>query len=137
MKTKIKTSIIIVALLFGFISSQYIMVDTKPSTTDTNNPPPTTPRPQPSTNGTIPNSEIRPRPSGSGLRGESGKRPEGPSNIPPKDGGYSDKLAAITDAKILKVKNVLRFLPLVEQDLLAGKFLLKIFFNLYPLFFFN
>ena len=123
MKNKIKTSIIIVALLFGFISSQYIMVDTKPSTTDTNNPPPTTPRPpQPSTNGTIPNSEIRPRPSGSGLRGESGKRPEGPSNIPPKDGGYSDKLAAITDAKILKVKNVLRFLPLVEQDLLAGNF---------------
>jgi hypothetical protein len=59
-----------------------------------------------------------PKPSG-GLRGEFGKQPEGPSNIPPKEGGYSDKLAAISDEKVFRLKNLLKFLPRTEQDLLA------------------
>ena len=58
--------------------------------------------------------------SGFGLRGKSGVKPDGPRNLPPKNGGYSEKLAAITDEKIFQVKEVLKFLPMVEQDLLAG-----------------
>jgi hypothetical protein len=43
--------------------------------------------------------------------------------MPPKNGGYSDKIAAITDEKLYQVKEVIKFLPLVEQDLLAGNLL--------------
>lgn len=81
-----------------------------------------------SQNSTLPNgsmvlplSGMRPSGSGMGLRGPSGERPQGPSNLPPANGGFSDKLANITDSKILIVKNVLQYLPPVEQDLLAGK----------------
>jgi hypothetical protein len=121
MKNQIIYLIIIITLLFGVISAQNTTVDTKPSTTEA--APVTNQIPKPSPK--VSNSEFKPKPSGSGpgLRGESGKRPDGPSNIPPANGGYSDKLAAITDEKILKVKNVLRFLPTIEQDLLAGSFL--------------
>jgi hypothetical protein len=64
--------------------------------------------------------------SGFGMRGESGMAPEGPRNLPPQNGGYSDKLASITDSRIFVVKEILKFLPPVEQDLLAGKLF---FFN--------
>ena len=72
--------------------------------------------------------------SGYGMRGESGKRPDGPSNLPPANGGFSDKIAAITDSKIFIVKNILKYLPLVEQDLLAGMYIYqpKIFFYFSP-----
>ena len=39
--------------------------------------------------------------------------------MPPEEGGFSDKLADIDDEKLYQVKNVLKFLPMVEQDLLA------------------
>jgi hypothetical protein len=124
MKVQIKSSILIITLLLGITLSQ----GTAPAPAQQQN----------STSGVLPsgsNSTLLPvptgvRPSGSpsgpkpysGLRGESGKKPEGPSNIPPKDGGYSDKLAAISDERIQRLKNVLKFLPLTEQDLLAGNF---------------
>jgi len=118
MKAKIKTSILIITLLVGIISSQNATASNSTSVNASGSVPP------PSVSGSPSGSPSgKPSGSGKGLRGESGQRPDGPRNLPPKNGGYSDKLSEITDEKIFKVKNVLRFLPLVEQDLLAGNLL--------------
>ena len=130
MKVQIKSSILIITLLVGIILSQgTATVPTgaqptaaQPSVVSPSVPMPTGVQPsgaQPTNTKPSGVSPSVPKPSG-GLRGESGKKPEGPSNIPPKEGGYSDKLAAISDEKVLRLKNLLKFLPRTEQDLLAG-----------------
>lgn len=63
-------------------------------------------------------------PSGSGvMRGNNAGPPNGPSNLPPEQPGISDKLANITDTRLVQAKNILQYLPPVEQDLIAGKFI--------------
>jgi len=50
----------------------------------------------------------------------SGNKPFGPSNIPPERPGITDKLANITDSRLVNLKNILQYLPSNEQDLIAG-----------------
>jgi hypothetical protein len=59
-------------------------------------------------------------PSGSGVM-RSGNAPQGPSNMPPQEPGITDKLAVITDSRLVNLKQILQYLPPVEQDLIAGK----------------
>lgn len=114
MKVEIKLTILLLAILSGLILSQG-------NSTNSNNTEPSGPAPSGSPSGPRPSGKG-PRPSGKGMRGENGKRPDGPRNLPPSDGGFSDKINNITDSKIFMVKNIIKYLPPVEQDLLAGKF---------------
>lgn len=50
----------------------------------------------------------------------SGSKPNGPSNLPPQEPGITDKLANVTDSRLINLKNILQYLPPVEQDLIAG-----------------
>lgn len=121
MKIEIKSSILILMLFFGYIATQSQEIANSAA-----NPSASVSGSgisgSASGSGRPPKGKGKPG-KGFGMRGKDGKRPDGPRNLPPKNGGYSDKLAAITDEKIFQVKNVLRYLPLVEQDLLAGIFL--------------
>lgn len=51
----------------------------------------------------------------------SGEKPNGPNNMPPQKPGITDKLANVTDSRLVNLKNILQYLPPVEQDLIAGK----------------
>jgi len=50
----------------------------------------------------------------------SGNAPQGPSNLPPQEPGITDKLANITDTRMTVLKEIFKYLPPVEQDLIAG-----------------
>ena len=79
--------------------------------------------PSPPQNGTQPQSSGL-MPKGSG----SGNAPQGPSNIPPQEPGITDKLAAVTDSRLISLKQILQYMPSIEQDLIAGKFFSHILF---------
>merc|ERR1712032_1508861 len=104
MKAQIK-AILIISLLSGIIISQELTGNSTSPSEYANSPSSSAP------SGSASGSGKGPRPYGKGKwRGSGGKRPDGPKNMPPKEGGYSDKIANITDEKLYQVKNVLKFL---------------------------
>lgn len=110
MKYLIKTSFILATILLSVVISQ----DPAQNGTATNG----SQLPPPSVNGTQPTgSQSRPR--GSGVM-RSGNAPQGPSNLPPLEPGITDKLANITDTRMTVLKEIFKYLPPVEQDLIAG-----------------
>lgn len=112
MRHIIKTSFILATIVLGAVLSQ---TPEQNSTAANGTAVPSAPQ-----NGTQP-SGSGPRPSGSGVM-RSGNAPQGPSNLPPQEPGITDKLAAITDTRLVSLRNILQFLPPVEQDLIAGNF---------------
>ena len=118
MKQAIKSSLIIDAIIIGGVLSQT-------ATPNTQNPPP-------QQNGTVQNQtqgqgqqgqQRPPRPQGTGSMG-NGARPDGPNNLPPQIPGITAKLGNITDDTLTKLRNILQYLPPIEQDLIAGNFLI-------------
>jgi len=106
MRQIIKISFILATIVLGAVLSQAAQNGTTV--------------PSPAQNGTQAQSPGQ-KPSGSGVM-RSGNAPQGPSNMPPQEPGITDKLAAITDTRLINLKQILQYLPPVEQDLIAGKF---------------
>ena len=106
MRHIIKTSFILATILLGVVFSQNATA--------------------PATGNQAPPSGSGGRPSGSGVM-RSGSKPEGPSNLPPQQPGITDKLANITDTRLVNLKNILQYLPPVEQDLIAGNLFFPFF----------
>lgn len=119
MRHIIKTSFILATIVLGAVFCQ------APANTTVNG----SALPPPPQNGTATTPQgSNQRPKGSGVM-RSGSAPQGPSNLPPQEPGITDKLAAITDNTLVNLKNILQYLPPVEQDLIAGNFLTNFFLN--------
>ena len=135
----LKTSFIIATILFGVVLSQQTSapVNGTQAQGSGSQPPPNngtqgSGSQQPPNNGTQgsgsqqpPNNGTQGSGTGSGVM-RSGQGPEGPSNVPPQQPGISDKLAAITDSRLVSLKLILQYLPSVEQDLIAGNYLIPL-----------
>jgi hypothetical protein len=139
MRHIIKTSFILATIVLGAVFAQ-TPVQNSATVNGSQLPPPQT-----GTNTNQPQGSGQ-NPSGSGVM-RSGNAPQGPSNLPPQEPGITDKLAAITDNRLVSLKKILQYLPPVEQDLIAGKksfffvicfFFVKVFcyffFSFYQLF---
>ena len=123
MRNIIKSSFILATILLGVVISQ-ASAQNGTAANGTQLPPP-------SNNGTQPQpSGSQGTPSGSGVM-RSGNKPEGPSNMPPQQPGITDKLANVTDSRLVNLKNILQYLPPAEQDLIAGNFLLLLFLEFF------
>ena len=132
MKHIIKTSFILATILLGVVLSQSAAPQNGTQVLPQNGTQPQQNGTQPQQSGTQPQqSGSQGGPSGSGMM-RSGNKPDGPSNVPPQQPGITDKLANITDSRFVMLKNILQYLPPVEQDLLAGKlFSLNSFFFIF------
>ena len=113
MKTFLKTILKVSIMILGIVISQNTTNGTAPAPQNNS-----AGVPPPQNNGT-----ARPPPqnNGNGVM-RNGTKPEGPSNLPPQKPAITDKLAAITDTRLVNLKNILQYLPPIEQDLIADCF---------------
>ena len=103
MKQGMKSILVISLIIIGVVSPQ------------------TPPQQQNGTGQNKTKGEGQNRPQGNGTM-RNGPKPDGPNNLPPQVPGITDKLAAITDNTLTRLRNILQYLPPLEQDLIADCF---------------
>ncbi len=123
MRHIMKTSFILAFILLGAVFTQDTTTQqpTAPAPTSQPSTPATTSQPSaPAPSGQPSGPPPSGQPSGPPPSGQGQGSGKPPQNLPPQEPALTEKLAAITDSRLSVIKNILKYLAPIEQDLIAG-----------------